>query len=80
MKIKMLYFAEVKRIVKKNSEQIKFNGKNCRDLEKVLLATYPSVSKVLKNSMFSVNLEYAQEDTSLKDGDTVAIIPPVEGG
>lgn len=29
---------------------------------------------------FAVNQEYAHENTSLKEGDVVAIIPPVSGG
>lgn len=34
----------------------------------------------LDQTMIAVNEEYAHENTQLKDGDTVALIPPVSGG
>ncbi len=80
MKIKILYFAEAKKIIKKNSEQVNFSGENVGDLKKFLSVLHPAASQVFENSMFAVNLEYANKDTFLDDGDTVAVIPPVEGG
>ena len=40
---------------------------------------YPRL-KQLSSFMISVNGEYVSEDTIIKPGDEVAIIPPVSGG
>jgi molybdopterin synthase sulfur carrier subunit len=34
----------------------------------------------LDHTMIAVNEEYADDDMEIKDGDTVALIPPVSGG
>jgi len=50
------------------------------DLAKEVQRVHPSL-KILKNSAkFSVNLMVVDSDTILKDGDEVALLPPVAGG
>ncbi len=80
MKIKMLYFAEAKDVVKKDQEDIDFNGNTISELRETLLKKYPEITYVLSSSVFAVNMKYVGNDAVLKDNDTVAIIPPVEGG
>ena len=50
------------------------------DLIKLLSEKYPQIKDSFQNSMFAVNEEYASTEQELKEGDTVAIIPPVSGG
>jgi molybdopterin synthase catalytic subunit len=40
---------------------------------------YPRFAQ-LNSYLIAVNMEYSGMDTQLKDGDEVAIIPPVSGG
>jgi len=40
---------------------------------------YPRFAQ-LNSYLIAVNMEYAAADTPLKEGDEVAIIPPVSGG
>ncbi len=80
MKIKILYFAEARSITNKDEEYLNFTGKTISELRKMLLEKYPKIAYVLRSSVFAVNMKYARNDTILKDNDTVAIIPPVEGG
>lgn len=40
----------------------------------------PSISALIPSLALSVNEEYARRDTKLKDGDEVALLPPVSGG
>ncbi len=80
MKLKILYFAEARRIVKKNEEYVDFNGNTLSELKSTIIDKYPKVAEVVNSSIFAVNLQYAQLGSALKDGDTVAVIPPVEGG
>ena len=35
---------------------------------------------LLESSAFAVNQQYARRDTALRDGDEIAVLPPVSGG
>jgi molybdopterin converting factor subunit 1 len=48
----------------------------CRDL----CARYPRLGDYSDSLMYSVNAEYVRPDHTLRDGDEVALIPPVSGG
>ena len=81
MRIKVLYFSSVKDKIGMSSEDIELaENSTVNDLVKLLSEKYPQIKDSLQNSMFAVNEEYASTDQKLKEGDTVAIIPPVSGG
>ena len=81
MRIKVLYFSSIKDKIGITSENIKIaENSTVSDLIKLLSEKYPQIKDSLKNSMFAVNEEYASIEQELKEGDTVAIIPPVSGG
>ncbi len=81
MKIKVLYFSSIKDKLKKK-EDILDIGENTtlEDVISLLKGKYPEITESLDKSMFAVNEEYADKDKILKEGDTVAVIPPVSGG
>jgi molybdopterin synthase sulfur carrier subunit len=80
MKVKVLYFSQVKDKVGKNEEEVEFEGKTLKDLVDVLVNKYPNIKDILKRSMFAVNESYETMDYNLQDNDIIAIIPPVSGG
>ncbi len=80
MKIKVLYFAEAYKILNRKEEELEFTEKSVADLLNELRKLHPEISDILNQSMIAVNLEYKPLNYLLKDGETVAIIPPVEGG
>lgn len=41
---------------------------------------FPSLGRFERSVLLAVNEEHARKETKLKDGDTVAIFPPVSGG
>ncbi|MEK6540304.1 MAG: MoaD/ThiS family protein [Deltaproteobacteria bacterium] len=43
---------------------------------------FPSIAELIdkKSIMFSVNQEFATNNTIIKDGDEVALLPPFSGG
>jgi molybdopterin converting factor small subunit len=41
---------------------------------------HPKLGELTETLVISVNWEYATYDTKLKDGDEVALLPPVSGG
>jgi molybdopterin converting factor subunit 1 len=46
----------------------------------VLKKAYPELGTLSETLIVSVNKEYATYDTILKNGDEVALLPPVSGG
>ena len=81
MKIKLLYFSSLKDRLKKSSEEIEVSGNiTILELLNYLKAKYPEIKDNLDNVMTAVNEEYKDRNYILKDGDIVALIPPVSGG
>ncbi|MEP6959493.1 MAG: molybdenum cofactor biosynthesis protein MoaE, partial [Nitrospirota bacterium] len=57
-------------------------GRRVRDLVGVLEVGYPAIGELLqkKKVIVSVNQEIAHEDTTIEEGDEVALLPPFAGG
>ncbi|KAF1916466.1 Molybdopterin synthase sulfur carrier subunit [Ampelomyces quisqualis] len=84
----VLYFAAASTFTKKTSEHLPAPIK-ARDLFARLEERYPGIKeKVLASCAVTVNLDYvhvdepdaADADKDIKEGDEVAIIPPVSSG
>jgi len=58
------------------------NGSRVRDLIGGLEAWIPAIGELIqkKKVLVSVNQEVAHEDTTIQDGDEVALLPPFAGG
>ncbi len=80
MRIKVLYFAEISKILNRKEENLDFAGRKVSELLQQIRKLHPEITDILDRSMVAVNLEYQPKDYTLKDKDVVAIIPPVEGG
>jgi molybdopterin converting factor small subunit len=46
----------------------------------MLAERHHPLARVLPSCAFAVNQQYAPPTTALRDGDEVAVIPPVSGG
>lgn len=80
MQITILFFGIVKDITNKSSENLLVTDNiMIFELKNVLLKNYPKLQQYSHFSI-AVNQVYAENDTILKDGDVVALIPPVSGG
>ncbi|MEZ0322893.1 MAG: molybdopterin converting factor subunit 1 [Hydrogenothermaceae bacterium] len=80
MKVKVLYFSSLKEKIGKPFEEIDIEESSLEDLKRKITQLHPEISDYLNKIMFAVNEEYVSTDIVLKDGDTVALIPPVSGG
>lgn len=83
MTIKVRFFAMLK--TKAGKEEVVLTVPENVSLDKVknmLKAEFPAIAELIdrKNILFSVNQEFALQDTILKDGDEVALLPPFSGG
>jgi molybdopterin synthase catalytic subunit len=58
------------------------NGRRVKDLVGVLKTGYPDIGELIqkKKVLVSVNQEIAHENTTIQDGDEVALLPPFAGG
>lgn len=80
MKLTLLAFGIAKDITGSRFLEIELPAQSSvSDLRKLLAEKYPSLNE-LASLRFAVNSEYAADSDTLKDGDEVALIPPVSGG
>lgn len=80
MKVKVKFFALGRELVGQGELDIDLPGQaGVSALIESLKKDYPRFAQ-LNSYLIAVNMEYAAADTPLKEGDEVAIIPPVSGG
>jgi len=82
MKINILIFARIADIVGKREVILELpDGAYVCDACDELGHQFPGFRDAARGSAFAVNEEYIQSDQCiLRDGDTLAVIPPVSGG
>ena len=80
MKCKIKAFGISKDIIGNKLLELELpEGSTVRDLKKELFDTYTAFAE-LKSLYVALNNEYAEETVLLKEGDEIALIPPVSGG
>lgn len=81
MKLKVKFFASFREIAKKESIELQV-GKNStvNDVLNILLNKFPELRKNKEHIIISLNHEYAKLTEKVKDGDELALLPPVSGG
>ncbi|WP_071393212.1 molybdopterin converting factor subunit 1 [Bacillus tuaregi] len=75
---KVLFFAHLRDEAGQESVEVEAAGKTIAVLKQELASTY-GIQK-LDAVMAAVNEEFADDDEVIKEGDTIAFIPPVSGG
>lgn len=76
--ITVLFFAHLQDQVGKDKIELEAGTITVAELKLKLMNDYNFSS--LDQVMFAINEEYAENDDLIKQGDTVALIPPVSGG
>ena len=80
MTLKILTFGIARDIIGSSTFSIELTeGSTAEDLKKEILALYPRFIS-LSSLMIAVNAEYGNSETTLHEGDEIALIPPVSGG
>lgn len=81
MTLTILFFATLRDKAKTKSTQLTLDdGITVADLKKELAIRFPEIATSLPSTIVSRNKEFAESDEVLKDGDEVAVFPPVSGG
>jgi MoaD family protein len=81
MKIKVKFFSSHREAVGRSEINMKVDeGMRLKELMDMLMDSYPKLKKLSEYTVLSLNHRYASGEEILKEGDEVAIFPPVEGG
>jgi MoaE-MoaD fusion protein len=81
IRISILYFATVKDATGIRMELIDLsNDTSIREMLSKISIIYPKLKHILNNIQISVNYRIVDLNTVLKEGDEVALVPPISGG
>ncbi len=81
MKLHILFFATLKDRAGLDKYTLEIgDGTTVANLKSRLAADLPNLAPALPTALVSVNHEFAFAEDALKDGDEVALFPPVSGG
>jgi len=81
MKAKVKFFAALREMLGASQLTLELaDGQTVGDLYRELCDRFPRLTEYGSLLLYSVNAEYVSPDHALKDGDEVALIPPVSGG
>jgi molybdopterin converting factor subunit 1 len=78
MRIRVLYFGVLKDVMGRSGTEMEFE--EGATVMEVLAVHRASKASVWDSVAVAVNQEYARVGDVLKDGDEVALLPPVSGG
>jgi len=80
-KINVKFFSLFKENLGESERTVLFTeGSTVNHIITVLKKQHPKLAKLIDCSFVALNEEYTLPNTTLKDGDNMAIIPPVSGG
>lgn len=79
MKIKLKFFASYREITGKSESELQVkSGETVSGMLAILRQAFPALP--LADSSVAINQEFASPASVLRDGDEVALLPPVSGG
>ncbi len=81
MKVDVLFFGVLKELVGRAGETVELpEGARVREVLQYCARQAPRLEAILPALAVSVNQEYSGVDRALREGDEVALLPPVSGG
>jgi molybdopterin synthase catalytic subunit len=81
VRISVLYFAVFREKLARDSELLELaDGARVADAVAALADQHPAIASLRGRFRVAVNQEFADDDLALRDGDELALIPPVAGG
>lgn len=81
LSVRVLFFGAAREAATDEAVLTLAAGSNARDAFERLLDDYPELRRFRASLLVAVNQEYARNlDAELKDGDELAVFPPVSGG
>ena len=80
-KVKVRLFARLGDVAGTRETEVELGeGWRAIDVYRALCERYPAMAGLNGSLLYAVNAEYVDAETPLRDGDELALIPPVSGG
>ena len=81
MQVRVLFFGVLKDLAGRSSDELSLPESACAgDVIERYERQFPAIAGMRSSIAISVNQEYVQQDSALRAGDEVALLPPVSGG
>ncbi|HLV86052.1 MAG TPA: molybdenum cofactor biosynthesis protein MoaE [Candidatus Sulfotelmatobacter sp.] len=81
MRVSVLFFGVLKDVAGKPSDMVEVpDGARVQDVLLHYQSRLPRLNEILASSALAVNQQYASPDSPLREGDEIALLPPVSGG
>ena len=81
MKVKLLFFASLKDIAGRRDLEMELDdASTLQQVTEKLASLYPGIGRMQSSVRIAINQEFADEDSSLNNGDEIAFLPPMSGG
>jgi sulfur-carrier protein len=81
MRVRVLFFGVLKEIFGSESEMVELEESACvKDVVGKFARRAAGRTELMRSIAVAVNREYARGEDTLRDGDEVALLPPVSGG
>lgn len=80
-RVRVLFFGVLRDVLGRSADEVALHdGATVRDLLARYASDFPRVAALAPTLALSVNQEYSPATTALREGDEVALLPPVSGG
>lgn len=81
MRVTVLFFAAMRERAAVDRLEINLQDHaTIADLQHLVVERFPQLKNYVEAASYARNAEYAKSSQTLKDGDEIAIIPPISGG
>lgn len=81
MKVKIKFFAYLRDLTNCETTEITIDqDATVNELKSIISERFPKLREHVKTVSFAIDNEYVSKAKKLKDGDEVALIPPISGG
>jgi molybdopterin converting factor small subunit len=81
MKVRAEFYSRLKEIVGASSLELSLpENATVNALFEQLIRSYPKLQDFDKSTLFGIGVEFVDRHHRLNEGDTIAIMPPVQGG
>ena len=79
--VRVLFFGAARDVVQLSAAEVTLpSSLKASDAFEQILETYPGLRRFGRSLLFAVNQEYAPESQLIREGDELAVFPPVSGG
>ena len=81
IKVSVIYFAQIRELTGVRQEEVIIDKESTlTNLISKIEENHPTLLKVKENTQFAINCNLVRKNLSLKEGDQIAVFPPVAGG